>query len=45
MTPALFDELECLFVTYERGKFDGFASDAAIIAFQLSRGILQGELL
>lgn len=37
MTKECFDELEAMFVAYERGDYAGFASDAAIQAFLISR--------
>lgn len=36
LTPAMFDELEALFVEFERDEFVGFASDAALRAFAIS---------
>lgn len=39
MTPACFEELENLFVAFEREQFEGFASDAAIRAFVVAHSL------
>ncbi len=39
MNPARFDALEDLFSAYERGEFEGLATDAAIRAFAISHNL------